>query len=91
MPRTVIDLWGMGGVSEWVKSLSHVQLFATSWTVACQAPLSWDFPGKNTGVGRYFLLQVIFLIQGSNPGLPHYRQTLYRLSYQGSLGMGGGM
>ena len=40
MPRTVIDLWGMGGVSEWVKSLSHVQLFATSWTVACQAPLS---------------------------------------------------
>ena len=40
MPRTVIDLWGMGGVSEWVKSLSHVRLFATSWTVACQAPLS---------------------------------------------------
>ena len=43
MPRTVIDLWGMGGVSEWVKSLSHVQLFATSWTVACQAPLSMGF------------------------------------------------
>ena len=26
----------------------------------------WDFPGKNTGVGCYFLLQGIFLIQGSN-------------------------
>jgi len=26
----------------------------------------------------------IFLTQGSNPGLPHCRQTLYHLSYQGS-------
>ena len=26
-----------------VKSLSHVQLFATPWTVALQAPLSIDF------------------------------------------------
>ena len=26
-----------------VKSLSHVQLFATPWTVACQAPLSMGF------------------------------------------------
>ena len=24
--------------------LSHVQLFATPWTVACQAPLSMEFP-----------------------------------------------
>ena len=30
--------------------LSRVQVFATPWTVAHQAPLSWDFPGKNTGV-----------------------------------------
>ena len=29
-------------VSEW-KSLSHVRLFATPWTVACQAPLSMEF------------------------------------------------
>jgi len=27
-----------------VYSLSHVQLFATPWTVACQAPLSMGFP-----------------------------------------------
>ena len=44
----------------------------------------WDFPGKNTGVGCHFLLQGIFPTQGSNPGLPHCRQMLYRLSYQGS-------
>jgi len=29
----------------------------------------WDFPGKNTGVGCYFLLQGIFLTHGSNPPL----------------------
>ena len=44
----------------------------------------WDFPGKNTGVGSCILLQVIFLTQGSNPGLLHCRQTLYHLSQQGS-------
>ena len=36
----------------------------------------WDSPGKNTGVGCHFLLQGIYLTQGSNPGLPHFRQTL---------------
>ena len=29
----------------------------------------WNFPGKNTGVGCHFLLQGIFLTQGSNPSL----------------------
>ena len=32
----------------------------------------------------YFLLQGIFLTQGSNLDVPHYRQTLYHLSHQGS-------
>ena len=41
----------------------------TRWTVACQAPMSMGFPGKNTGVGCHFLLQGIFLTQGSNPHL----------------------
>ena len=36
-------------------------------------------------MGCHFLLQRIFLTQGSNPGLPHCRQTLYHLSHQGSL------
>ena len=43
-----------------------------------------DSPGKNTRVGCHALLQGIFPSQGSNPGLPHCRQILYRLSHQGS-------
>ena len=31
----------------------------------------WDFPGKNIGVGCYFLLQGILLTQGLNPCLLH--------------------
>ena len=42
------------------------------------------FPGNSTGVDCHFLLQGIFPTQGSNPGLPHCRQMLYRLSHQGS-------
>ena len=64
---------------------SHVRLFATPWTVACQSPLSMGFSSKNTEVGWHFLLQVIFLTQGSNPGLLHCRQILYRLGHQGRL------
>ena len=40
---------------------------------------------KNPGVGSLSLLQGIFPIQGSNPGLPHCRRILYQLSHQGSL------
>ena len=40
-------------------------------------PCPWDFPGRNTGVGWHFSLQWIFLIQGLNPRLLHYRQILY--------------
>ena len=42
-----------------VKLLSRVRLLAIPWTVARQAPLSMDSPGKNTGVGCYALLQGI--------------------------------
>ena len=63
-----------------VKSLSRAQLFAIPWTVVCTKLLHpWDFLGKSTGVGCRFLLQEIFPTQGSNAGLPHCRQTLYRL------------
>ena len=44
---------------------------------------SWDTLGKNPRVGCYFLLQ-IFPTQVSNLGLLHCRQTLDRLSCQGS-------
>ena len=40
---------------------SHVQLFATPWTVACQAPPSMGFSRLSTGVGCHFFLQRIFL------------------------------
>ena len=43
----------------------------------------WNSLGKNTGVGNHFLLQGIFLTQGSNLGLLFCRQILYHLSHQG--------
>ena len=36
---------------------SRVQLCATPWTAAHQAPRPRDSPGKNTGVDCHFLLQ----------------------------------
>ena len=70
--------------SEEVKSLSRVWLFATPWTVAYQAPLSMWFSRQECWSGLPFHLQGIFPTQESNWGLPHCRQTLYRLSHQGS-------
>ena len=43
-----------------------------------------ESPGKNTGVGCHAVLQGIFPTQVLNLGLPHCRQILYHLSYQGS-------
>ena len=43
-----------------------------------------DSPDKNTGVGCHAFLQVIFPVQGSNPGLLLCRAILYHLSHQGS-------
>ena len=42
----------------------------------CSSPgflCSWDFPGKNIGVGCHFLLQGIVPTQGSNPRLLHWQ------------------
>ena len=64
------------------QSLSHIRLFVTPWTVQpARLFCPWDFPGKDTGVGCHFLLQGIFPTQGSNPGILHCSQMLYRLSY----------
>ena len=46
---------------------------ATPQTVACQAPLSMEFLGKNTGMGCHFFLRGLFLSQGSNPRLLHWQ------------------
>ena len=68
-----------------MKSLSLVWLFATPWTVAYQAPLSMgSFQARVLEWGTIPFSRGIFLTQGSNPGLPHCRQMLYRLSQQGS-------
>ena len=47
----------------------------------------WDSPSKNTGVGCHFLLQGIFLTQGSNPHLLHLLpwQILYHCVNQEPL------
>ena len=49
--------------------LSGVQLFATPWTTAHQHPLSTEFSRQEHWSGSLFLLQGIFLTQGSNPQL----------------------
>ena len=70
-----------------VKLLSRVWLFAIPWTVKPTRLLHpRNFPGRSTGVGCLFLLQGIFLTQGSNPGVQHCRQMPYLLSHQGSPG-----
>ena len=58
-----------------VKLLSRVQLLATPWTAAYQAP------GQNTRAGSLSLLQGFFPAQGSNPGLLHCRWILHQLSH----------
>ena len=52
-------------------------------TIACQTPLSMGLSRQEYWSGCHFLLQGIFLIQGLNLGLLHWRQILYHLSHQG--------
>ena len=75
---TQTRIFGGGLVAKWCPAL------ATPLTVACLVPLFLGSLGKNSGVGCCFILQRIFLTQGSNPGLLHSRQILYHLSHQGS-------
>ena len=46
--------------------LSHVQLFATPWTVACQAPLSMEFSRQEYWSGLPCPSPGIFPTQGLN-------------------------
>ena len=45
---------------------------------------SWDFPGRNSGVGYCFLPQGIFLTQGWNPPPLHWLADSLPLNHQGS-------
>ena len=64
---------------------SHVQLFVTPWSVARQDPLSMGFSSKNTKAGCHFLLQGIFLTQGSILCLLLWWVDSLPLSHQGNL------
>ena len=67
-----------------VKLLSRVQLFATPWTIAYQAPPSMGFSRQECWSGLPFPFPGDLPDPEIEPGLPHCRQTLYRLSHQGS-------
>ena len=62
-------------------SLSCVQVFATPWGVAHQAPRFTKFSRQEYWSGLPFPSPEIFQTQGSNPGLLHSGQMLYRLSH----------
>ena len=66
------------------QSLSHVRLFVTLWSVACQAPLSMGFPRQEYLSGCHFLLQGIFPTQELNPHLLHWQVDSLPLSQGGS-------
>ena len=57
----------------------------TPWTVAHQAPLSMGFSRQEYWSGLPFPSPGDLPTQESNLGVLHYRQILYRLSYEGRL------
>ena len=70
------------------KSLSLVWLFATSWTIAHQAPLSMGFSRQESWSGSHALLQETFLTRGLNLcllGFLRFRQILFRWATRGAL------
>ena len=80
MSWVIAQVWPWGWRALWSESRSVM-----SDSLQPQGLYSpWDSPGQNTGVGRLSLLQGIFPIQGSNPGLLHCRQILYQLSHKRS-------
>ena len=66
-----------------VKSLSHVRLFATPWTVAYQAPQSIEFSRQEYWSGLPFSSPGDLPDPGIEPGSPALRAD-YLLSCQGS-------
>ena len=94
---STLDTWSNSScptldvLSPWPASSKEKVLVAQSCPTLCDpkdspwiVPLSIGFSGQNTGVGSLSLLQGIFPIPGSDPGLRHCRQILYRLCHQRS-------
>ena len=65
------------------ESESHSVVFDSLRAHGLYSP--WNSLGQNTEVDSLALLQGIFPTQESNPGLPHCRQILYKLSHKGSI------
>ena len=65
------------------QSLSHVQFFATSWTVAHQAPLSMGFSRQEYCSGLPCTPPGHPPNPGIKPRSPHFRQILCNLSHEG--------
>ena len=78
-------LW-LSYISPWlvVQSLNCVRLFATPWTVACQAPLSMKFPREEYWSGFLFPSPGVVPDRGINPMSPASQADSLLLSHQGS-------
>ena len=75
---------GLGRKAAVIQSLSHIQLYATPWTVAFQAPLSMGFPRQEYRSGLPFPSPGDLPNPGIEPVLLHCRWILLSLSHQGS-------
>ena len=64
-------------------SCSVIQLFTTTWTVACQASLSMEFSRQEYLSGQPFLSPDIFPTKESNLCLLCCRQIHYHLNHPG--------
>ena len=60
-----------------VSCFSHVQLFATPWTVTCQAPLSMEFSWQKYWSGYPYLSPVDLPNPGIEPGSPALRTDFF--------------
>ena len=77
--RSLVDYspWGCkeSGTTEHLSTAQRIHFCMRVWSVQPHGLYStrllcpWVSPGRNTGVGCHFLLQGIFLTQGSNPHL----------------------
>ena len=63
-----------------VKSLSHVRLFATPWTVAHQAPQSMEFSRQEYWSGLPFPPPGDLLNPGIEPGYPAFQADSFTIS-----------
>ena len=78
LPPALHTMLGIGLVTKSCPTL------ATPWTEACQAPLTMGFSRQIHWIGLPFPSPGVLPNPGTEPGSPHCRQILYRLSYEGS-------